>query len=120
MPVRNPRLVAGIWVGAKRRADGLTLDGPGNYPAFEPINPGRVSLCHEIVYLHESHPEVMAFRSAVAFIAQQATSPAPDISAIRARIESRRAARLIDPEFRRQVQTRHGADGAAMLAWVNA
>lgn len=61
MPVRDPRLVRGIWLDTKRLLGG----NPDNvYAAFQPLEFDRESLRHEVVWLHESHPEVRAARMA--------------------------------------------------------
>ena len=61
MPVRDPRLVRGIWLDTRRPLGG---NPECVYAAFQPLEFDRKSLRHEVVWLHESHPEVRAARMA--------------------------------------------------------
>jgi hypothetical protein len=91
MPVRNPGLVKGIWLGNN---------------TFEPLaTEDYRSLCHEPVWLHKSHPAVQEAQRCRSFTEEMGESiqPPVDIAAITANIISRRTAWLNNSENQKRI-----------------
>lgn len=60
MRVKDPGLVAGVWIGDKSAWYRWNADFPyQTVPTFQPLEYGRVSLRNETVYLHKSDPRVL-------------------------------------------------------------